>query len=94
MTQGKRSHRHKHASGFSILEAMVSAGILGIGLLGLVKLHVTSMDGLSRSFQITTGAEVARQVAEEIASQQTEDSNLIRLYGRLAWVNLQLLELL
>ena len=26
--------------------------------------------------------------------EPTEDSNLIRLYGRLAWVNLQLLELL
>lgn len=55
--------------GFSIVEAMVAAGILGIALVGLVRLHTTSLEGTVRSSRVGRAAEVARQLAETVAAQ-------------------------
>jgi len=56
-------------AGFSLIEAMVAAGILGVALIGLVRLHSTSMQGTVRAQRVGRAAEVARQLAETVASQ-------------------------
>lgn len=48
---------------------MVAAGILGIALVGLVRLHVSSMRGTVQAEQQGNGAELARQLAEYMATQ-------------------------
>ena len=56
-------------AGFSLVEAMVAAAILGVALLGLVQLHKSSLRGTVRSQNVGQAAEVARQLAETTASQ-------------------------
>lgn len=54
--------------GFSILEAIVASAILGIGLIGLVRLHSASMHGLVKAQDTNAASEVARQIAERFAT--------------------------
>lgn len=56
-----------------MIEAMVAAGVLGIALLGLVRLHSTSMKGTVQAQRIGIASEVARQLAETVASQPAAD---------------------
>ena len=58
------------ARGFSIIEAMVATGVLGIGLIGLVNLHTASLRGIKASEQRSSGSEVAEAIIEGIISQQ------------------------
>jgi hypothetical protein len=52
-----------------MIEAMVAAAILGIALLGLVRLHATSMKGTVKAQRLGRASEVARQLAETVASR-------------------------
>lgn len=61
---GKRARR-----GFSLIEAMVAAGVLGIALIGLVELHKSSIRGTAKAQRVGEAAEVARQIAEQVAAQ-------------------------
>jgi prepilin-type N-terminal cleavage/methylation domain-containing protein len=65
--QSRRDHRRLRR-GFSLIEAMVAAGVLGIALLGLVRLHTSAMRGTVQADSIGRGAEVARQLADMVAS--------------------------
>jgi hypothetical protein len=47
---------------------MVAAGVLGVALLGLVRLHTSAMRGTVQADSIGRGAEVARQLADMVAS--------------------------
>jgi prepilin-type N-terminal cleavage/methylation domain-containing protein len=58
----------KGRRGFSLLEAMIAAAVLGIGLVGLAKLHVASIQGTVRSEDLSRGAEVAREIADTFAT--------------------------
>ncbi len=62
----KKSKRGQ--AGFSLVEAMVAAVILGIGLLGLVELHRTSIRGTVKAISAGQALEIGRQVAETILS--------------------------
>lgn len=64
--------RARRPYGFSLIEAMVASGILGIALIGLVRLHKSSMTGTAQAASIGQAAEVARQLAEMVASQSYE----------------------
>jgi hypothetical protein len=46
------------------MEAMISAAILAIGLVGLAKLHISSTRGTVKAEEIGRAAEVARQIAD------------------------------
>lgn len=61
--------RRRSQRGFSLIEAMVAAGILGFALVGLVELHKTSMRGTVRAERVGRATEVARQIAEQTAAQ-------------------------
>jgi prepilin-type N-terminal cleavage/methylation domain-containing protein len=62
--------RRPGQAGFSLIEAMVAAAILGLALVGLVQLHKTSMRGTVQATNTGRAAEVARQLAESAASQE------------------------
>ena len=47
---------------------MISAAVLGIGLLGLVQIHKSSIRGTIRSTRLRHASEIARQAAEQIAA--------------------------
>lgn len=47
---------------------MLSAAVLGIGLLGLVHIHKSSIRGTVRSTRLRHASEIARQAAEQIAA--------------------------
>lgn len=53
-------------AGFSLVEAMVAAVILGIGLLGLVELHRASIRGTVKAINAGQALEIGRQVVETI----------------------------
>jgi prepilin-type N-terminal cleavage/methylation domain-containing protein len=50
--------------GFSLLEAMIAAVVLGVGLVGLTRLHIASIQGTVRSEDLSRAAEVAREIAD------------------------------
>src|SRR5688572_18112087 len=54
--------------GFSLIEAMISSVVLGIGLLGLTQLHFSSINGTLRSEEVSRGSEIARQLADTFAT--------------------------
>lgn len=58
----------RRRGGFSLIEAMIAAGILGIALVGLVRLHFAAMQGTAKSASIGNAAEAARQLAEVVAT--------------------------
>lgn len=64
-TSGPRRGRR----GFSLLESMVAAGVLGIGLIGLVRLHTSTLHGMRASRDLSSAADIAGQLAEFIAAQ-------------------------
>ena len=55
---------------------MVAAGVLGIGLLGLVKLHTTSIRGTMQAEDLGRAAEVARQLADFITAVEVDPTNI------------------
>lgn len=59
-------------SGFSFVEVLVSCALLGIGLLGLVDLHMSSLRGLGRGRFATGAKEVATQRGEHLATQAAD----------------------
>lgn len=72
-------------AGFSLIEAIVAAGILGVALVGLVELHKGSMRGTIQAQRIGQATEVARQIAELTAAQ-----SLSRLPACAPGINAQL----
>lgn len=61
-------------AGFSLVEAVVSAVVLGIGMVGLINLHTSSMRGESRAIEMSRAQEVARQVADYYSTRGYEAS--------------------
>src|SRR5262245_16850054 len=76
----RSSNMRKNAArgrrGFSLIEAMVSAAVLGIGLLGVVELHRSSVRGLAIGRSITVASQIASQRAELIAGREADALNL------------------
>lgn len=64
--RSRRRRRHNSA-GFSLIEALVAAGVLGIALTALVQLHQTSMRGTVASSRLGEASEVARQLADHFS---------------------------
>ena len=60
-------------AGFSVIEALVAAGILGVALVGIVQLHATSIRGTVKVERIGRASEVARQIAELYATTSVAD---------------------
>ena len=58
----------KSSRGFSVIEALVAAGILAIALVGVVYLHGNSIRGTAQAERIGRAAEAARQYAEMFAT--------------------------
>lgn len=48
---------------------MISAAILGVALVGLVQMHTTSIRGTAKAEDVGRATEIARQLADRIASQ-------------------------
>ena len=69
----KRARPRRGSEGFSIIEALVAAAILGVALIGIVRLHGSSIRGTSQAERIGRASEVARQVAEMLATTTAED---------------------
>lgn len=67
MWRRSRPRTRRAQRGFSILEALVAAGVLGIALTALVKLHTASMRGTVQSGRLGEATEVARGLADHFA---------------------------
>lgn len=61
------------ARGFSVVEALVAAAVLGIALVGMVQLHSSSIRGTARAERLGRASEVARQFAELLATTTPAD---------------------
>lgn len=68
LSKGPRRGRR----GFSLIEIMISAAVLGIGLAGVVQLHFTSVRGLASGRSITLASEIATQRAEFLAGREID----------------------
>lgn len=64
-----RSGPGRSRRGFSLIEAMISAAVLGIALVGLVEMHTTSIRGTAKAEDVGRATEIARQLADRVASQ-------------------------
>ena len=60
--------RLRSRRGFSLLEALIAAAFLGISLVALARLHVSSLKGTAKSDDISRAAEVARGIADTFAT--------------------------
>lgn len=63
---------HRESAGFSLVEAVFSAVVLGIGMIGLINLHTSSMRGEVRAMEMTRAQELVRQVADYYAAEGFE----------------------
>jgi len=72
----KISKAHGQA-GFSMVEMLMTAFVLAVGLLGLTMLQVMSMKASRGSRSLTTAIQVAEQVMDQA-----------ELEGRLSWLNI------
>ncbi|MEL6188976.1 MAG: prepilin-type N-terminal cleavage/methylation domain-containing protein, partial [Myxococcota bacterium] len=61
------SKGHSSRRGFSLVEAMISATVLGIALVGLVQMHTTSVQRTVESEKVGRATEIARQIADRTA---------------------------
>lgn len=64
-------------SGFSMIEMLMAAFILAIGILGLSMLQVMSMRASRGSRSLSTAVQVAEQMLDQVESE-----------GRLSWLNI------
>lgn len=62
----------RRQAGFSLVEAVVSAVVLGVGMVGLINLHTSSMRGESRAIEMSRAQEVVRQVADYYSTRGYE----------------------
>jgi prepilin-type N-terminal cleavage/methylation domain-containing protein len=58
------------SAGFTLVEVMVSAVVLGIGLIGLVNLHASAIRGLMRDEMLAVASDVARQRLELMSTMR------------------------
>lgn len=65
--------RRRSRAGFSILEALIAAAVLGIGLIALVKLHQSAMRGMKTSRSIGIAMDIATQAVEELGGTRPDD---------------------
>ncbi|MEQ8984200.1 MAG: type II secretion system protein [Deltaproteobacteria bacterium] len=64
---GVSKRKRRRTAGFSLVEALIAAGVLGVALTALVRLHQSSMRGTVSSSRIGDASEVARQIADNFA---------------------------
>lgn len=64
--------RHSQSAGFTLMEVLVAAVVLGIGILGLVTLMVTSMKSDQSSFYRATASALIYDMADRIRNNSTE----------------------
>lgn len=68
-----RRGTHALRRGFSIVEVMITSGVLGIGLAGLIRIHHSSVQGQSQSNGIAIGTRAAAQVIEQLSTQPVDE---------------------
>jgi prepilin-type N-terminal cleavage/methylation domain-containing protein len=73
------SNRHAHA-GFSLVEFLIAALIMGIGLLGLATLEVMSLKTATNGKSLSNGVTVAESMMEAVGSESRQ-----RYLTRFTW---------
>lgn len=64
----RRRPPRPNARGFKLIEVMVSIGILGIAIAGLIRLHSALVRGVARSQMVSIALDVAAQRAEDLVT--------------------------
>ena len=68
---------HKKANGgFTLIEVMITVGILSIGLLALASMQITAIKDNSFSSNLTEASALAQQKMEELMNLQYNDAEL------------------
>lgn len=68
---------HKKANGgFTLIEVMITVGILSIGLLALASMQITAIKDNSFSSNLTEASALAQQKMEELMNLQYNDDDL------------------
>ena len=74
MKRHRPAGRNRQSSrGFSVVEALVAAAILGIALIGIVRIHGSSIRGTAKAERVGRASVVARQFAELYATTSPQD---------------------
>lgn len=72
MKNGRRpflsSRRGSSQRGFSLVETIISSGVLGLGLVSLTNLYTASADVVQNSRSTVTATQIARRRAERLAA--------------------------
>lgn len=61
------------ARGFTLVEVLISAVLLGIGVMALAELHASSIRGVKEGASITAATQIATQVMETLSAQAADD---------------------
>jgi prepilin-type N-terminal cleavage/methylation domain-containing protein len=77
MLSPRNKHLHESQRGFTMVEMLMTAFILAVGILGLTMLQVVSLKGTRGSKSLATGVQVAESVMDQIEME-----------GRLSWLNI------
>lgn len=64
-------HHHRHERGFTLIEIMAALLIFGIGLLGIMALHIVARKGNNDSQDVTAATSVAEFWMERMRSEST-----------------------
>jgi prepilin-type N-terminal cleavage/methylation domain-containing protein len=68
---------HVARRGFSLVEVMISVGVLGIGLAGLISLHMSSLVGLHKGQRVSMAQEIAMQQTEYLETEATAATGVL-----------------
>ncbi|MCA1784986.1 MAG: prepilin-type N-terminal cleavage/methylation domain-containing protein [Desulfobacteraceae bacterium] len=53
MCENLEKHRNKNLEGFTLLEVMIALAILAVGILGIVSMHITAIEGNAGAVKFT-----------------------------------------
>lgn len=70
--RGKARRPRRSRRGLTLIEAMISAALLGIGIAALVRLHSTSVSGVASGRAVTHATAIAQQRSEMLSAQVAE----------------------
>jgi prepilin-type N-terminal cleavage/methylation domain-containing protein len=86
MTRHTPQHRPAGAAGFTMIEVLVAALVLGIGLVGIIGMQTTAAIANQRASDLRVGADLAETVLERLKRDALEWTDVEASFSSDSWL--------